>query len=236
LATLRQLGFILFPGVPNTTAVTQETDRNYGPFKTQFRINLIHLTDARIAAGESTSLQPWIVGLCVFGGECPTKTVEIPLSMSAFEKGFSKEACLSAWAKVGAAPCTRACLSDKHVRRELGDADDDTNSLMVALQEANDNAVALLTRHGYRATHLAAKMNRVAVRKSAVTVPHSKERILLLAKAKTHGEKFAVTNGDHLTSDDFFKSVEVNSRKKEITGQGADGTPEMVPDTIEGGI
>jgi len=37
LAKMRHLGFILYPGVPNTTAVTQETDRNYGPFKTQFR-------------------------------------------------------------------------------------------------------------------------------------------------------------------------------------------------------
>ena len=36
LANLRHLGFILYPGVPNTTAVSQETDRNYGPFKTQF--------------------------------------------------------------------------------------------------------------------------------------------------------------------------------------------------------
>ena len=34
LANLRHLGFILYPGVPNTTAVSQETDRNYGPFKT----------------------------------------------------------------------------------------------------------------------------------------------------------------------------------------------------------
>ena len=40
LATCRLLGFVLYPGVPNTTAVSQETDRNYGPFKTVFRIIL----------------------------------------------------------------------------------------------------------------------------------------------------------------------------------------------------
>ena len=40
LARLRLLGFILYLGVPNTTGISQETDRNYGPFKTQFRINL----------------------------------------------------------------------------------------------------------------------------------------------------------------------------------------------------
>eukprot|EP00804_Cyclotella_cryptica_P003743 CCRYP_008915-RA/>CCRYP_008915-RA protein AED:0.34 eAED:0.34 QI:0/0/0/1/0/0/2/0/185 len=36
LAEARTLEFIVHPGVPNTTAVTQETDQNYGPFKTLF--------------------------------------------------------------------------------------------------------------------------------------------------------------------------------------------------------
>ncbi len=169
LAELRHMGFILFPGVPNTTAVTQETDRNYGPFKTQFRVNLILIVDARVAAGKSTSLQPWLVGICVFRGKCPECDLEIPISMSAFEKGFSEEACLSAWAKVGAAPLTRSCLSDKNVRRELGDADDDMNALMASLQEANDNAISLLNLRGYNGSHFVATMKRVATHKRRVT-------------------------------------------------------------------
>ncbi len=36
LADLQSSGFIFFPGVPNTTAVMQETDQNYGPLKTQY--------------------------------------------------------------------------------------------------------------------------------------------------------------------------------------------------------
>ena len=36
LAEARTLGFVAYPVVPNTIAVTQETDQNYGPFKTQF--------------------------------------------------------------------------------------------------------------------------------------------------------------------------------------------------------
>jgi hypothetical protein len=36
LAKARTLGFIVYPGVPNTTAVTQETNQNYGPFQIQF--------------------------------------------------------------------------------------------------------------------------------------------------------------------------------------------------------
>ena len=33
LAWCRLLGFIIHPGCPNTTYVTQDTDRNYGEFK-----------------------------------------------------------------------------------------------------------------------------------------------------------------------------------------------------------
>jgi hypothetical protein len=36
LAELHLLGFYLYPGVPNMTAVSQETDQNYSPFKTQY--------------------------------------------------------------------------------------------------------------------------------------------------------------------------------------------------------
>ena len=36
LAELHLLGFYLYPSVPNTTAVTQETDRNYRPSKGWF--------------------------------------------------------------------------------------------------------------------------------------------------------------------------------------------------------
>lgn len=40
LAALRDRGFYVYPGVPNTTAVSQQTDQNYGPFKSAFRNNL----------------------------------------------------------------------------------------------------------------------------------------------------------------------------------------------------
>ena len=38
LARLRLLGFVFYPGVPNTTAVSQDTYRNYSFFKIAFRI------------------------------------------------------------------------------------------------------------------------------------------------------------------------------------------------------
>jgi len=104
LAKLCLLGFYLHPGVPNTTAVTQEIDRNYRPFKGWFRANLGEIVDARIAAKKSVSLQPWLVGMIVFGGTDEQTGFEI--TKCTFSAGFLKEACLSAWEKVGTAPCT----------------------------------------------------------------------------------------------------------------------------------
>jgi hypothetical protein len=67
LAKLRLLGFVLYPCVPNTTHVTQETDQNYGPFKTQFLSNLDLIVDKRLTAKKSLSLQQKFVGLPLFG-------------------------------------------------------------------------------------------------------------------------------------------------------------------------
>ena len=46
MAWLKTLGFYMYPGVPNTTAVSQETDRNYGPFKTAYHQNLRQMVQA----------------------------------------------------------------------------------------------------------------------------------------------------------------------------------------------
>ena len=72
LAELRASGFILFPGVPNTTAVTQECEQNYGPFKGQCSRNLDRIIEERVNHhNKSTSLPPWMVGLIVYGGTDP---------------------------------------------------------------------------------------------------------------------------------------------------------------------
>jgi len=214
LAALRHLGFILYPGVPNTTAVTQETDRNYGPFKTQFRKNLTLVVDERIAKKKSTSLQPWLVCLVVFGGEDPiTKYV---VETSAFSFGFSRKACLNAWEKIGAAPMTRACLSDTKVRRELGDGgDDNMDLLMMQVQNANDTATHALTQAGFRGDILKAKIDKPKAAQP-IEARNSQARIEALAKAKTHGQKFYVTGGSHVTADDMFKSLEISVKEKEI--------------------
>ena len=101
LAKLRRLRFILYPCVPNTTHVTQETDQLYGAFKTQFLKNLDLMVDARLSTDVSLSLQPKLVGLPMFGGI--DHDTGFNVEVSAFEQGFSREKCVWSWRKVGAA-------------------------------------------------------------------------------------------------------------------------------------
>ena len=69
LSTLRLIGAYKYPGVPNTTAVTQETDQNYGQFKTKFRSNLDFVTQQRLNSSKPCNIQPWLIGLLVFGAK-----------------------------------------------------------------------------------------------------------------------------------------------------------------------
>ena len=71
LARLINLSVIMYLGVLNMTAITQETNRNYGPLKTQFRANLDIMVWERITKKVSVSMQPWLANLVIFGGTDP---------------------------------------------------------------------------------------------------------------------------------------------------------------------
>jgi hypothetical protein len=85
-AKLRLVGFVLYPCIPNMTHVMQEMDRNYGPFKTQFKSNLDQIVDARLEANKSLSLQSKFMGLPLFGG-VDHKT-KFNVKVGAFQKAF----------------------------------------------------------------------------------------------------------------------------------------------------
>jgi hypothetical protein len=211
LAYLRFHGFILYPRVPNTTAVTQETDQSYGPFQTAVRTNLQLIIDERIAADKARSLAPWIIGLVVFGGE-DTETGLIV--GSAFLKGFSTFHNIKAWEKVGAVPLSRKCLQSPKVRCSIGDGNDDQQALVGLIVEHNIIACNALSLEGYNDDVMKITFKPV-VRPSVLTVPHLQERIKLLSQAKTHGKIFAVTDGVHLTANDIFKGIVIKQRKVE---------------------
>ena len=71
LAKLRYLGVYLYPCVPNTTAVTQETYRTYGRFKSQYRANLELIVDELVKQDKSVSVPQYKHGLLVFEGVDP---------------------------------------------------------------------------------------------------------------------------------------------------------------------
>ena len=171
--------------------------------------------------------------LVVFGGKDEETGLVINQDESAFEVGFSCEICRKAWAKVGAAPYTRACLTDKKVRRELGDADDGMNALMISLQEGNITVCALLKTMGYCANHLQVQVKQVRTEKKKVTASHLLERQHLLSQAKSHGEKFTVTGGSHLTHDDMFVAMEIPVKNKQIAAAEKDKAYRVSMEKIE---
>ena len=84
LVRLRLLDFVLYPVVPNTTAVSQETDSNYSPFKTEFRIILDKNFQERMLKKKKTALNPWWGGpgdCSISAEEClPRRLLEGPVA------------------------------------------------------------------------------------------------------------------------------------------------------------
>jgi hypothetical protein len=60
-----------------------------------------------------------------------------------------------------------------------------------------------------------------------VTVANTRERQEALAAAHTHGKKFFVMGGEHVTSNDMLIAAELNQRKAEATGREKDKKSRM---------
>jgi hypothetical protein len=202
LAFLRFHGFILYPGVPNTTAVTQEMDQSYGPFQSAVRTNLQLIIDEHIRINAPTSLSPWIVGLVVVGGEDQETGLIVG---SAFQRGFSRALNIKAWEKVGAVPLSRKCLSSLKVRCSIGNGDDDQQALVHLIVENNTIACYALLLEGYNGDVMRVALKPIE-RTTAITAAHTQERIELLSQAKAHGSIFSATGGVHLTANDIILS------------------------------
>jgi hypothetical protein len=214
LAELRLLGFYVYPGVPNTTAVTQETDCNYRPFKSWFRKNLGDTIDVWMDLNKSVLLQAWFVGMIVFGGT--DRETGFTLTECAFTHGFSKAACLNAWAMVGTAPLTMKCLLDPKVSLTLGNRNGGNDKYPLLIQTANDLAMRTLDNIGYKGGLLRVKIKCDREYVIPLTVTHSKERLELLRNASTHSSKLLVTRGNPLTNNDHLIAAQMNMPGKDI--------------------
>jgi len=194
----------LAPGVPNTTHVTQETDQNYGLYKSICRSNLRVLVEARQAGRKTIAVSD--LPLLVFGG-CDYIT-KCRLS-KAFERAFSQERNLACWKKCGAVPLTRLPLECSQVRHELtfeGTAESKEAQQLRDVAEANRIHCEYLTVNGFFGGGLRKEAPRMKKKLPAVSVPQSKERVKAIRNAKASGQLFHATGGQHLNSDKFFQA------------------------------
>jgi hypothetical protein len=223
LANLRLQGCYLVPGVPNTTAVTQETDQNYGPFKLAYRKNIGTLSQARFQVDKGMMITD--LPLLVFGGTC-TKTGAI--LTNAFQNAFSHDSNLAVWAKCGAVPLTRLAIKSNKVRHEVPvmAALEHQEGLTITvespeiqkLQELDDLNLFycnILNCSGFAGSKLRmeAPKRRLIV---AISKPNSMERQLAMKKATSAGATFQATGGGHLNSNDFFKAAELKARESKL--------------------
>jgi len=210
LADLRLQGVYVIPGVPNTTHVTQETDQNYGLYKSIYRGNLESLSAARkkLRKGIMVSDLP----LLVYGGyDYIAKIVLI----NAFERAFSEKRNLSCWRKCGAVPLTRLPLQSKDVRHLLavnGSPETQEAERLKQIEALNRFHCNFLTTQGFMGCALQKAAPRLRKQPPAVTVPQSKERIVAIKNAKAAGQMFFATGGQHLNSDEFFQAREHSQR------------------------
>jgi len=218
LATLRLQGIYLAPGVPNTTHVTQETDQNYGLYKSVYRANLRRLSEARQDRRKTLSVSD--LPLLVFGGHDYITGVSL---QSAFEKAFSKERNLACWRQCGAVPLTRLPLESNQVRHEMtveGNAISREAKRLQEIGSSNRFHCEVLAGHGYFSGPLRKEAPKMRKAVPAITLPQTVARVRMIKKAKTSGQMFYATGGQHLNSDEFFQARALADREEAIVKMG----------------
>ena len=223
LARLRARGFYLLPGPPNTTAVTQATDQNYGEFKRVYWSNLKKLSEYRLERSET--IKPTDIPLLVFGATVGTGDDAIVL-FDSYEIAFGFERNKEVWNTIGISPFNRNCLRDAMVKHEVvilpdGRIDEDAypcTKELLQLERSNREAIIVLNENGFEGRHLSKDAPKLDQRTHPVnvTVAGTRERQDLLAAATTHGAKFLATYGDALNSDDVFMKEERKVRTARI--------------------
>jgi hypothetical protein len=83
------------------------------------------------------------------------------------------------------------------------------------LEESNKYLCDFLTAHGFDCSRLRINAPTRSV-VAAVTEANSKERVLAIKAAKTAGQLFHATGGNHLNSDDFFRAKALAERDQAI--------------------
>jgi len=94
------------------------------------------------------------------------------------------------------------------------------------IQSQNNFSTTQLSVIGYKGDALKVQFREDTIRErqatATVTIPQTRERQEAIAAANTHGKKFFVTGGEHVTSDDMFKAAEINRRTVEAAERKKD--------------
>jgi len=128
LTYMHGLGVYCYSGIPNTTHVSQETDQNYDLFKSNFRLNLEILSQARFDIQKTLLISEQ--SLLVLGGKnegCTDAVVQ-----DYFSRAFSVEGNLRCYGKYGAVSLTFSVFQSDQMHHEVvydvdGIIDVDTN-------------------------------------------------------------------------------------------------------------
>jgi len=138
---------------------------------------------------------------------------------NAVDSAFNVKSNQHLWVEVGAVPFTMKCLENKKVGHDATDRYDPNLDAFADVQLQNDYSTTQLTMMGYKGEMIRAQYHEDKIRAlraaAPVTVAHTRERQEALAAATTHGKKFFVTGGEHITSDNMFKSAEIVRRNAE---------------------
>jgi hypothetical protein len=219
-AALRAQGVCIFPGVPNTTAITQEMDERYG---------LLKPDSTRV----SRNCKPidWLRG-----SHCPLQIMALlfleemrmALSCQTFLRFISRKKRTwkswkkSEWFHALALVCKTQKLLCHEIVEHDGVIDVDADPLAAKMADIvcmNTMACNLLLASGYADGSVFQKTLRIhdiAKKEAALTLPYSKERQEALLKASLHGQQFKITGGAHVTSGNFFISHQLGLLLKEI--------------------
>jgi hypothetical protein len=158
-------------------------------------------------------------GLIVYGGTIPVGPSTTVTCRNALAETFDVASNLTSWREVGAVPHTRKCLTNSKVRHDRTDERDPNFDIYQDIQSQNDFSTAQLNLMGFRGDVLRAVFRQDKISEmtasQAVTVANTRERQEVIAAANTHGSKFFVTGGEHVTSNDMFIAAEINRRKAE---------------------
>jgi hypothetical protein len=107
-------GLHIYPCLPNVTSVQQETDINYGPFKSIVHNNLKQISSAFYAVGEVIPLIVSTFDLIIYGDTILVGKINLTCR-NALAVTFDVTSNLCSWSKVSTVPHTRKCLSNPKV-------------------------------------------------------------------------------------------------------------------------